>query len=187
DSTLRIADRRPSERAPNAKISEPLDELCVRATQLESRARFKHAGELVKELEKIIHDDAERERRREAAQKERIAARIALIGNHPGGVEEARAVALRRLNTALVLDPDQPEATETMLALLMAPAQEAPPEVLEQVERAQTRQRRLSARRSVPIFMLSVSALLMWLASGVKEVWALIPSSALMIITAIYV
>src|SRR5690606_25960051 len=98
-----------------------------------------------------------------------------------------RAVALRRLNTALVLDPDQPEATETMLALLMAPAQEAPPEVLEQVQRAQTRQRRLSARRSVPIFMLSVSALLMWLASGVKEVWALIPSSALMIITAIYV
>ncbi|MEZ4374314.1 MAG: serine/threonine-protein kinase [Polyangiaceae bacterium] len=187
DSTLRIADRRPSERAPNARISEPLDELCVHATQLESRLRFKHAGELVKELEKIIHDDAERERRREAAQKERIAARIAMVGTHPGGVEEARAVALRRLNTALVLDPDQPEATETMLALLMAPAREAPPEVQEQVNKAQVRQRRISARRSAPLFMLASTALLLWLASGVRQYWVLAPPAVLISVTSLYV
>ncbi len=187
DSTLRAMNMSPSARVPTARVSAPLDALCVKATAFDAWSRYPDAGSLVKDLEQILHDDAELERRREAAQRERIAARIALVGDYPGGVEEARAVALRRLNTALVLDPDQPEATETMLALLMAPAHDVPPAVVDQVTRAQARQRRLSARRAVPIFMLSVSALLMWLATGVKEGWVLIPSSCLMILTAFYI
>jgi len=134
-STITGHQERPSERAPHLNIPPELDEMVLRATQLEPSARFDTARAMNDAIERFLDGEQDIERRREQAQRHTLNAQLALAGVAQGGPESdtARARGMRELSTALALDPSHEGAMHTLMKVLLDPDITLPKEAEEEL------------------------------------------------------
>ncbi len=120
----------PSERSPHLSIPPELDEIVLKATQLEPRKRFESARAVNDAIERFLDGERDTERRREQAQRHTLNAQLALAKATAGGADAAseRSKGMRELSTALALDPSHEGAMHTLMKVLLDPSVELPPE-----------------------------------------------------------
>ncbi len=133
-STVEGADARPSTRAPDAEVAPELDAICQRATSPDLTRRYPSARALHDAVDAFLDGQRDSELRRrlagEHAARASAAADRALDGADEAGDELAqRRVAMSELGRALALEPDNKQALETMLRLLVKPPASEPPAV----------------------------------------------------------
>ena len=122
-STLSGVDARPSTRPGGAGTPPELDEICVKATQLDPKARYATARELATAVERYLDGDRDLERRRELAREHATQAKLLASRVHdrtrgPQDQVDDRTEALRLLGLALILDPTEPESMRTLVEML---------------------------------------------------------------------
>jgi serine/threonine-protein kinase len=130
-STLTGSDARPSVRAPDREVPPELEAICVRATALAPEGRYASARELHDAVEQFLDGDRDLEMRAKMATGHARAAAEAADRSMVavGKASDAeRSAALREVGRALALDPANPDALRTTLALRMQPPRELPEE-----------------------------------------------------------
>ena len=149
-STLNGTDARPSH--VRADVPPELDAICERATSLAMDARYPTARDLHHALEAFLDGDRDLERRRAlAAEHAQDAVRSATEAI--AGDADARSHAMRSVGRALALDPDNREATRTMVALLTAPPQVIPPGALAEIDAQKVESQRAGARITATAYL----------------------------------
>ena len=123
------ANARTSERAPDRAIAPELETICVRATETDPDDRYPTPRALQEAIVRYLEGDREVAQRKELAGKHAERARAALA-------DEQRGVAIRELNLALGLDPTNTEHATLLGSILATPPDETPPEVHDQLRRA---------------------------------------------------
>jgi serine/threonine-protein kinase len=162
ESTMLGCDARPSVRDPELGLPPELDAVCVRATAIDPTARYATAKELAAEIEQFLDGERDLTVRRKLATQHVSDARSAMSRG-------ARGDAMRALNRALAIDPDDREALEAMSDLLLKPAAEPPPEAMLELERTRAGEMRGTARFGAIAFASwFLLAPFMWWA-GVRE------------------
>jgi serine/threonine-protein kinase len=142
-STLKGASARPSQRAPRRDVPPELEEICVKATRVEPKARYQSVRELHEAVERFLDGDRDVEQRRRLAgvhaKKAEERAKEALLGGP--SAEHARRKALTEVGRALALDPENVEAMAALTRLMGSLPQRVPREVVRELN--------LSARRRI--------------------------------------
>ena len=149
-----------SERAPDRNVPPELDQVCLRATQLDPVERHASARELHDEVDRFLQGDLDLERRGQLADDHAEEAKLAMQAARDGQVDErsARAEAARSLRSALALVPTHQEALAAMIQLLVELPEELPAEAHEEIEKT-AEQHRLNQGRAVGFAQLSILAL----------------------------
>jgi eukaryotic-like serine/threonine-protein kinase len=146
-STIVGADARPSVRAPHLETAPELDEICRRATAHDPANRFANARLLYERVEAFLSGDRDVALRRSLARGHaklaREAAKKALEAND--GAAEARRDAMREIGRVLALDPENEEATRTLLQLFTAMPRELPAAAAAELDAARVASQRASA------------------------------------------
>jgi eukaryotic-like serine/threonine-protein kinase len=147
-STLRGSDARPSARAPECEVPPELEAICLKATAHAKGDRFASARELHAALERFLEGDRDLDRRRHMAREH--ARRGALAGERAiadgAGAAMLRAQAMRELGRALVLDPENAVAADTLVQLLTKEPKEVPEEVRAEIAKENQQLLRVRAR-----------------------------------------
>jgi len=159
-----------SSRAREHDLPPELEAVCVRATRKSPDDRFANVRELNDMVEAFLEGESNVQLRRELAEdharaSEQLAVR-ALIGR--GSIDERRQ-AMEEAGRALALEPTNELASKTMMSLMTTEPKEAPPEVSEELEAANSREIVRSARVATlayTSFMLFLP-LIMW--QGVRS------------------
>jgi serine/threonine-protein kinase len=149
-STIRGANARCSERAPDRAVPPELEAICVRATADAPPDRYATARALHDDLVAYLDGERDLQVRAEIAQTwaERAAATAASVrAGDPDPVQ--RSEALEQASRALALDPDNPQARETILRLLLEPPSVVPPNARLQMQEAEREAERRAARGGV--------------------------------------
>jgi serine/threonine protein kinase len=171
-STLAGVDARPSARAPHLDTAPELDEICRRASAHDPADRFAHARILYERVEAFLSGDRDVALRRSLARGHaslaRDAAKRALDAND--GAAEARRDAMREIGRVLALDPENAEATRTLLELFTAMPRELPRAAAAELEAARRASQRASAWTSSLAYAswLFYMPLVLWM--GVRDV-----------------
>ncbi|MBC7174596.1 MAG: hypothetical protein H5U40_19275 [Polyangiaceae bacterium] len=135
-STQQGADARPSVRAPARDLPPELDTICVKATALDPKARYRTARELHDAIERYLEGDRDLRLRAELAERHvrnaRAAAERVFAGK--GDAAETRKAALREAGRAIALDPESAGAAEILTRLMLEPPKEVPEEVLAEID-----------------------------------------------------
>jgi serine/threonine-protein kinase len=175
-STLAGVDARPSTRAPHLEIAPELDEICRRATAHDASERFANARLLYERVEAFLSGDRDVTLRRTLAGAHatlaRDAAKRALEANDGAG--DARREAMREIGRVLALDPENEEATRTLLQLFTATPRELPAAAAAELDAARVASQRSSAWTSSLAYAswLFYMPLVLWM--GVRDVgWGL--------------
>ncbi len=124
---------RPSVRAPERAIAPELDVICAKATARAKEHRYASLRDLSDDLTRYLDGDRDLSLRR-AMSREHAGEAASLVGRARTGEEPvaaARSEALRLVGRALALDPENPDALRTLIALLTEPPAEMPAEALE--------------------------------------------------------
>ncbi|MBX3181979.1 MAG: protein kinase [Polyangiaceae bacterium] len=183
-STLLGSAGRPSARAPERKIPEELDELCLGATALNPAER-PEARELHERIERFLDGSRGDEQRRDLADMHATQAELALAKSTLAGDAEAasamRSRALREVSAALALRPNHRGALVTLVSLLSDPPPHLPPEVRAEMERLRKQDRSHSAKNAVLGYAAWFLALPCLLWDGVKSWPALATLGAAML------
>ncbi len=183
-STLLGSAGRPSARAPDRKISEELDELCLRATALNPVER-PLARELHERVERFLDGSRGDEQRLMLANAHAAQAELALRSSAEASDAEAasaeRSRALREVSAALALCPTHRGALATLVSLLGDPPGHVPPEVQAEMERLRKEDRSYSAKNAVLGYAAWFIALPCLLWDGVKSWSALATLGAAML------
>jgi serine/threonine-protein kinase len=168
ESTLLGVDARPSVRDPDLGIPPELDAVCVRATEIDPSKRYATAKELAAEIEQFLDGERDLTVRKKLASQHVTDARTAMAGG-------ARGEAMRALNRALAVDPDDREALAALSELLLEPASDLPPEAVTELEQTRTREMRGTARFGAIAFFswLFLLPLLAWGGMVRPEHWVL--------------
>ena len=159
-------------RAPEHDVPPELEAICVRATLIDSEARFPTARELAQAIDRFIEGERDGALREQMADQHaaeaRTQARLAATSI------EARRHAMRAVGRALALNPDHQGAMDALVAMMTTPPQETPPEVALQMERSVAAQRRQTAviGTVVNLSLLLFLPLLLWI--GVRDVLPLV-------------
>jgi eukaryotic-like serine/threonine-protein kinase len=159
-ATLKGAEARASLRAPHRNVPRELEAICVRATRSAPEERYASARELNDEIEAFLDRDLDLERRRaKAAEHAHNAANLAkrIVRSRRAGAKEheARSEAMREVNAALALDPDNRDARASLWLLLTVPPAEMPPEAEAEVISVMQRDQRLGTKSA----LIAISAL----------------------------
>ena len=175
-SALAGVDSRPSVRAPQREIPPELDQICVRATQVEPAARFESARQLGDAVQHFLDGNRDVVMRRELAKAELENARKALAAGN-GAVE--RRDALRAAARALALDPTTREPADLVGRLILEPPAEIPGEVVKELEGIDLEALRASARFGMlaAFAYLVFFPILYWV--GFRDLWYMIAGPAL--------
>ncbi|MGZ5966600.1 MAG: protein kinase domain-containing protein [Polyangiales bacterium] len=166
ESTMFGAEARPTVRAPELGTPPDLDAVVVRATALDHRERHASARELAAEIERFLDGEREEGVRHRLASEHTETARSALKTGD-------RGAAMRALNRALAIDPEEREALATMAELLLAPPGDPPPEALAELQRTTEDERRATARSGAIAFTtwLLVAPFLWFTGMRAVEAW----------------
>jgi serine/threonine-protein kinase len=147
-STLEGADARCTRRAPDREVPPELEAACVRATAMSPRERFAGVRDLHLAVERYLDGDRDLARRRELAAEWAAQAEAATEKALKAGAgEAARREALEHAGRALALDPHHTAAMGALVKLLLAPPKELPPEVVKELDAAESRTVREAAVR----------------------------------------
>ncbi len=173
DATLAGVDASLASRAPARDVAPELAAICLRATALEPAARHPSARALCEEVERYLEGDRDLERRRGASAQHSARAEHALEAALTGTVpfEEGRARAMKELNRALALDPDNRGAMRTMVRLLTETPREVPEEVRARARAEDQRTLQMGARLSSLTPLLYLLMLPIVYALGVRNGW----------------
>jgi eukaryotic-like serine/threonine-protein kinase len=173
EATLAGEIDRPSQRAPDRDIAPELDVICARATALSKSHRYASARALYDDLVRYLEGDRDLSLRltlsREHAARAESLASQAREGGAAGS--DARSEALRTVSRALALDPENPEALRTLIALITSPPVETPPEATLDM---QATERSLDGPRGrggmIGLLILATVYPIVWLILGVRNV-----------------
>ncbi|HEX5062744.1 MAG TPA: protein kinase [Kofleriaceae bacterium] len=142
-SALAGVDARASVRAPNREIPPELDQICVKATQVDPQLRYDTARELGTAVQRFLDGNRDVALRRELAKAEMATARKAL---GKGDGPEERRDAIRAAARALALDPTDREPADLVGALMLEAPTVMPPEVEEELAAIDEDALKISAR-----------------------------------------
>ncbi len=175
-STLAGADARPSVRAPHLDTAPELDEICRRATAHDASDRFANARVLYERVESFLSGDRDVALRRNLARGHaelaRDAARRALDASD--GAADARRDAMREIGRVLALDPENEEATRTLLKLFTAMPRELPAAAAAELDAARMASQRASAWTSSLAYASWLFYMPLVLGMGVRNIgWGL--------------
>lgn len=178
-AAVRGVDARPSARG-RRNVPPELDAICVRATDLDPANRFPSARALSDAIESFLDGDRDEELRLDLSKRHVAAARKALEQSSSGGesAQQARALALREIGSALALNPGNFDAIQTMAFLLIDVPAEVPPEADAELQAAAENARKDAARAAANRYIVWVVFLPLALWMGVRN----IPSTAAAII-----
>jgi eukaryotic-like serine/threonine-protein kinase len=154
-STLSTEPRTPSSAAPGADVPPELDAICLKATALKPAERFASARALSDAIESFLDGDRDLELRRQMSGRHAARARTALLrakGGAPNEAEE-RGFAMREVTTALGLDPQNPDALGTLIALLTEPPRDVPAEASEEMRKSEVQSQVRSARAAFWVYL----------------------------------
>jgi serine/threonine-protein kinase len=177
-STLTGANARARQRAPNRDIAPELEDICIKASQLDQDARYTGVREMIDELSRYLDGDRDLARRKalasEHGQNARELAREALEGTGKSS-DAARKQALREAGRALALDPTQEEAVDILTQLMLEPPRHMPLEVEASLKATQQQENRQKMELAVYTYLLLFGffPLLVWM--GVTRpsiIWA---------------
>ena len=171
-STIRGADARCSQRAPERDVPPELEAICVRATRTDARDRFASARDLHDAVQKYLDGDRDTERRRELARERASVAMAALAEAKENHVSTAanRAIALAELGRSVALDPSNDAALTEIVSLLLERPREIPEEVKRTLEASREASMRAISVAGVGVFgsgLLLVGGSIVWM--GVKD------------------
>jgi serine/threonine-protein kinase len=143
--------------------------VCVRATAIDPTQRYATAKELAAEIEQFLDGERDLTVRRKLATQHVSDARTAMTRG-------ARGDAMRALNRALAIDPDDREALEAMSELLLTPAAEPPPEAMLELERTRAGEMRGTARFGAIAFLswFLLAPFMWWSGIQKPEQWLVI-------------
>lgn len=177
-STLMGTAGRPSARAPERKIPQAMDDICLRCVALDPSKR-PSARELHEAIEAFLDGDRDDERRVEQANRHAVVAYAALqrsdVEEDANLAAQERARALREVNAALALVPTHQQALSTLVKLLADPPRQMPPEAQAELVILQRRERQVGARRAsiaylgwlLVVPLLALQGVRDWVAVGV--------------------
>jgi serine/threonine-protein kinase len=173
DATLVGVDANLARRVPGRDVAPELAAICLRATSLDPANRHPSARALCEEVERYLEGDRDLERRRVAGAQHSLRAEEALEAALTGAVpfEEGRARAMKELNRALALDPDNRGAMRTMVRLLTETPREVPEEVRARARVEDQRTLQMGARLSSLTPLLYLLMLPIVYALGVRDGW----------------
>jgi eukaryotic-like serine/threonine-protein kinase len=184
-STTSEPHARPALRAPHRDIPPELDDLCAHATALGRDDRISTARGLADAIERYLEGDRDLERRRQLAQLHAAAARKARERVAAGGADAvtARREALREAGRAVALDPDGREGLRAALELMLEPAPVVPPEVHDELERAQSDRIRAGIVPGLVVFatFLATALLVPLVAGPIRWLPPLVVAGALVV------
>ena len=173
EATLAGADARARARAPDRNVPPELEAICVRATAPDADERYPTARALCEAVERYLEGDRDLARRREAsadhATRADAALRAALAGATP--FEQGRAQAMKELNRALALDPDNGDAMRTLLRVVTELPREVPAEVEARAAASDRGTLQMGARLSSVTPLLYLLMLPVVLVLGVRDPW----------------
>jgi serine/threonine protein kinase len=188
DATLAGADARASAVAPD--VPPELDDVCVRATQVDRGARFASAREMAEAVERYLEGHRDVERRRALAAdpvaRARDAARRSQGLSDVASAEAARAEAMREVIQALALDAELPDARRLLVQLLLEVPERLPPSVEVEIAEAERRGRVQTARSGVYALLGWVATIPFAASLGVRDVVSFGATSALTVAAALY-
>jgi len=169
ESTVMGTDARPSARDPDLGIPPELDAVCVRATAIDPSNRYESAKELASEIEQFLDGERDLTVRRKLATQHVADARTAMT-------KGARGDAMRALNRALAIDPDDHEALAAMSDLLLAPAGDPPPEAMRELEATRAGEMRGTALFGALAFFswLLLAPFMVWSGLNKPEQWLVV-------------
>jgi serine/threonine-protein kinase len=169
-STLKGANARARERAPEQDVPPELEAICIRATDSNPARRQASARELHRAIEQFLEGDRDLELRRRMADAH--AAKASTLADEVlerKGSDAQRGQALRQVGQALGLDPGHKEAMRTLLRLLTEPPGDLPPGAREELAAQTRRKLRLRLRMAALGFMVWLLYLPVLLWVGVKS------------------
>jgi serine/threonine protein kinase len=148
-----------------------LDRLCREATRTERGDRIGDARYLAERVEAYLDGDRDEAARARVASRYADEARKALLRVQVGEdvEDQARTEAMRKVTSALSLDPNHPGALRTLVELLTEPPREAPPEAKASAEASFRRVRRLVGRLALYAFGGFLVGLPLVLLAGVRS------------------
>ena len=176
DSTLSGIDARPSVRAPQRGTPPELDAVCERATALDGRERTPSARELHEAIERFLDGERNEALRRDMAQKHARSAAEAIDGSHAGADLPLvdRENVLRKIGSALALDPSNEQAVSSLITLLSEPPKQMPDEVRRQLDASQARELKGIGIVAGVAYLSMALYLPLFLWSGVRSVEAIV-------------
>jgi serine/threonine-protein kinase len=180
-ASLEPSAHRPHLRHPEMNVAPELDDICARATEPSTSARYQSVSELATALNGYLTGDRDTSRRRELAAHHATAARDAAAA----GNEAGRALAMQQAGRALALDPENRSAQTVLAQVLLEPPSEMPAAVRDSVDRARNDLSRAQLRAASRAYLgyLSIVPALIWL--GIREVWPIVIMVVLIIAGAI--
>ncbi|AKT36388.1 protein kinase [Chondromyces crocatus] len=184
-STLDGADARASVRAPHRNIPPELDAICVRATELDPKARYQTTREMHEALERFLDGDRDLERRRAFASAHAEEAERAAGAFARGGAQAmaARETALQNALAALAFDPHSAPALETLARLLLFVPGEMPPEARQEFDTSRSAVSRAGRRAMVIAYACWLAGMLLAMPLGIRSVsyWVVIGLMVLLV------
>ena len=169
-STLRGAEARPSIRSPEAAIAPELENICVSATALRCEDRLSRARDLHDALDRYLGGERDVELRVQLASSHAQRAVEAADRCSAGEASfDDRRRAMREIGRALALDPNNESALHTLVRLMNAPPDRAPPEVEEELFRSENRRMVQGARFAGFAYLSFLGYLPFLLWAGVKS------------------
>ena len=146
-----------SRRFPELDVAPELEEICVKATDHNPAARYESAREIADAIERYLEGDRDVARRRLLAGKHTRAAIAALSesveAQSPEGQKAARGRAIREVNNALAIDPQNQTALRTMMKIITEAPNAVVPEVDAAYREGSARALQVAARRGALAYL----------------------------------
>lgn len=140
-----------SKRFPELDAPVELEEICVKATEVEPEQRYAHARAIADAVERYLEGDRSVEHRKHlAGQHTREAIRALAESASAGGPEEAKAArskAIREVNHALAIDPQNQTALRTLMRIVTEMPSAIAPEAEAAIRESEGRALTKAARR----------------------------------------
>jgi serine/threonine-protein kinase len=162
-----------SKRFPDLDIPPELEAACVQATALDPRARFDRARDLADALERFLEGDRDVARRRSMAGRHTRSAIAALAESVEAksleAAKAARSRAIREVNHALAIDPQNQTALRLMVRIMTDAPTAVAPEAEAEVRAGEEQALRTAAHRGSYAYLALAGNIALMGLLGVKS------------------
>jgi eukaryotic-like serine/threonine-protein kinase len=169
-------------RFPELDVPPELEAICVRATDADIAKRHERARDLADAVERYLEGDRDVARRRSMAGRHTRAAITALAESAgaaaPEAARAARSRAIREVNHALAIDPQNQTALRTMMKIVTEAPATVAPETEAAIRESETRALRTAARRGSFAYLAVAGNVALLSVLGVKSWIALAAACA---------